>query len=292
MNTNRWEVERPDPKGPVYINIYDFRAGSEFDILLGSDPHTESVHCDRAALKRALGTALENNMPSIWAGDIFDVTNSRNDKRRSGDGLIPELRDKPYIDGVNDYVSGVYSPYAAIMAVIADGNHDTYVSKNIETDLVETLCNRLRDKGSPVQHCGYFTWVIIRVYFTKTRWTTRRLAVYHGFGGSSPVTKGVIDTARIGVYLPDADVTLMGHTHTAYVVPVQRMRINAVGRTYEDKCLHIRTPGFKNHWLHAGGWAVEKGIAPSPRGYAVLTLSCKPGMQEAAEIAMDARLVV
>jgi hypothetical protein len=101
--------------------------------------------------------------------------------------------------------------------------------------------------------------------------TTRQsinLKMMHGSGGSAPVTKGVIDTARQGPWLPDADIVWNGHNHQGYIVPIARERLTASGRVSTDIVWHVRTPGYKREWGDGtSGFAVErlKG-GPSPLG--------------------------
>jgi hypothetical protein len=100
---------------------------------------------------------------------------------------------------------------------------------------------------------------------------SRKLYYYHGTGGGGPVTRGVIQTNRIAVFTPDADIVLTGHTHDQWTVPIARQRISDGGVPYHDEQLHVRTPGYKDSWGDGyGGWEVERCLGPKPKGAAWL----------------------
>lgn len=105
---------------------------------------------------------------------------------------------------------------------------------------------------------------------------------YHGAGGgSAPVTRGVIQTNRQAVYLPDADVVINGHNHEAWYMPISRERIGDTGVIYQDVQHHIRTATYKNDYGDgSGGWHVEGGKPPKPMGAAWIRLSADTRRRE------------
>jgi hypothetical protein len=101
----------------------------------------------------------------------------------------------------------------------------------------------------------------------KTVRTSIKMKYFHGSGGDAPVTRGVIQTARQAVYLPDADIVLNGHNHNEYCIPIQRERLSQTGEIYQDTQWHLRTPGYKNDYGNGSvGWAIESGMPPKPLG--------------------------
>jgi hypothetical protein len=56
----------------------------------------------------------------------------------------------------------------------------------------------------------------------------------------------VIQTNRLAVQYPDADVVLTGHTHDDWLMVIPRMRITERGNIHHDEQLHIRVPGYKD----------------------------------------------
>ena len=90
---------------------------------------------------------------------------------------------------------------------------------------------------------------------------------FHGAGGGGPVTRGVIQTNRMAVFLPDADFILSGHTHDSWVVPIARERISKAGRIYQDEQIHIRSATYKDEYGDGySGLHVERGAPPKPLG--------------------------
>jgi len=90
--------------------------------------------------------------------------------------------------------------------------------------------------------------------------------MHHGYGGGGPVTRGTIQTSRMAVYLPDADIIWTGHTHDEWIMPIQRARLSPHGRPYLDRTMHVRSPGYKDEFSEQNGWAVERGMPPKPKG--------------------------
>ena len=101
----------------------------------------------------------------------------------------------------------------------------------------------------------------------KTVRKSRKLKYHHGSGGGGPVTKGVIQTNRQAVYLPDADIVVNGHTHDAWYVPIARERLSDKGVVYRDLLHFVRTPGYKDEYGDgSGGYAIETWKPPKPLG--------------------------
>ncbi len=81
------------------------------------------------------------------------------------------------------------------------------------------------------------------------------------------MTRGVIQTNRQAVYLPDADIVVNGHTHDAYILPIARERLSNRNVVHQDYIWFIRTPGYKNDYGNGeSGWHVESGMPPKPSG--------------------------
>lgn len=141
------------------------------------------------------------------------------------------------------------------------------IKKNHETDLCERLVAVLNDRhGSQVQAGGYGGWVRF-LFKVGTQRSSVNLKYFHGAGGGGPVTKGVIQTNRRAVFLPDAHVVVSGHVHESWQVELPRERLNIQGRTFIDNQLHICTATYKEEYGDGhDGWHVERGAPPKPLG--------------------------
>jgi hypothetical protein len=96
----------------------------------------------------------------------------------------------------------------------------------------------------------------------KTKRTSAKMKYNHGSGGSAPVTRGLIQTNRQAVFLPDADIVWNGHNHQGYIVPIARERLSDRGKVRKDLCWFLRTPGYKDEYGDgAEGYAVERSNA-------------------------------
>lgn len=261
MDKQIWTVGR---KGDIISVNCDVPCGFEFRVLVRSDAHIDSPDSDRALQKRHLEQAKAINAPVLDLGDMHDVMQSRNDRRRSPNELKPEYRDR-YFNDVNDDVYSFIRPYADLFAGIGTGNHETAVLTHCGVDMTAWLVQRL-NKGRkqlimPMGYSGY-----VRFYFRYgTQYESKTIYYHHGSGGSAPVTKGTIKTARRSVYLPDADVVLSGHTHESWMMPIARQRVTQQGRIVQDEILHVQIPSYKTA-VKPHGWAEEKEFAPQTNG--------------------------
>lgn len=246
----------------------------ELDFLLSSDRHHDSIHCDRELEKRHLDEAKRREAFIIDAGDLFDCMQGKFDPRKNYNDLRPEYKVEHYYDAVLDDCAKFYAPYRDNFLVIGKGNHEQGVIKYASTDLTSRLVDRLRQQGSQVVAGGYGGWVVLYFGAGGGARSSIRIRYFHGAGGESPVTRGVIQTNRQAVYLPDADIILNGHSHNEYTLSIKRERISSKGLQYFDLVHFARTPGYKDDYGDGtDGWEVSRGMVPKPRGAVWLNIS-------------------
>ncbi len=239
--------------------------------LVISDSHFDSIYCNRTLLRTHLDEAKDRNADVLILGDHFDAMQGRFDPRRSMTNLRPEYRRDDYYDFVVEDSADFLEDYSGNIRIIAKGNHESAVLKNANVDLTNRLVflMNMRHK-TQIQVGGYGGW--IRWMFnlsanTEGPRTSLRAKYFHGAGGEAPVTRGVIQTNRQAVYLPDANIVINGHNHHAYYIPIARERITDRGTIWYDIQHHIRVPGYKMDYADgSGGWSVEKGQVPKPIG--------------------------
>jgi hypothetical protein len=270
-------VERPSASVTIVRTVC--RPGTTLRVLLRSDAHHDSIHADRDLERRHLTEALGTDAYVCDFGDLFDAMQGRFDPRRGPDrrDLRQEYWDGHYLDRLVDVAAERYEPFAARWLLMAPGNHETAVAKRHEVDLTDRLVQaiRFRRPDVPLRRGTYAGWILFR--FQKEgdpkHGATLRLYYHHGYGGGGPVTRGTIQTARMAVYLPDADIVVSGHTHDHWTLPIARARVTDRGHVREDRQLHVRLAGYKGEFLDGEGWAIERGMPPKPKGAAWLSLA-------------------
>lgn len=241
--------------------------GFEQWFLLTSDRHHDNSHSKHDLEKRHLDQAIERKAGIIDVGDLHDAMAWKDDRRQNRNAMRNEYNVEEYFDALVDKAAEFYSPYAKNFIVIAQGNHETAVLKKWGTNLTERTVQAINtEKKTQIHTGGYGGWVnfIIKRHGSKRRF---RLKYFHGSGGGGPVTRGVIQTNRMAVYLPDADIIVSGHTHDLWQVPVARERIRDNGEIYIDQQLHLRTATYKDEYGDGyEGWHIERGGPPKPMG--------------------------
>jgi hypothetical protein len=210
----------------------------------------------------------------LWLdfGDLFDAMQGKFDPRRDYSGIRKEDAETNYYDLLVEHAADFYGAYADRCLMLALGGHETATERNCGLNLTSNLAYRLnaealRDSGHRVEVGGFGGWIRFVFHIQKTVRRQLRLKYFHGAGGRAPVTKGVIQTNRQAVYLPDANLVINGHNHQAYIVPIVRERMGVRGHLSRDIQWHGRIPGYKDDYGDGtGGWAVEKGFEPTPVG--------------------------
>lgn len=260
-------VEQAAPNSHL-ITFNDIRAGWSQWVLLSSDRHHDSQQCRQDLEKQHLDQAVERNAVIIDAGDLFDAMQGKDDRRQNKDELRNENKRRDYLDSLITHAAEFYGPYARHFAVIGRGNHESSVIDRHGVDLTSNLVHRLNaDHGGNVFAGGYGGWVIFR-FCVSTMTSSKALKYFHGAGGGGPVTRGVIQSNRMAVMYPDADIVLSGHTHDQWIVPIKRDRISVrTGLPFQEIAYHIRTPTYKDEYGSGeSGWSVERLGPPKPLG--------------------------
>ena len=241
--------------------------GWEQWFLLSSDRHHDNAHADQELEIKHLKLAVKRKAGIIDVGDMHCAMQGKWDRRSDLSACRPEQQEGRYLDSLVKCAANFYAPYAENIIVIGRGNHETSILKCHETDLTERTCERMSTlTGHHVQAGGYGGWV--RFCFTKNKTGKQfNMKYFHGSGGGGPVTRGVIQTNRLAVFLPDADIVCSGHTHDQWIVPIARERILQNNEIALDEQVHIRIGTYKDEYMDGfGGWHIERGGPPKPIG--------------------------
>ena len=267
-----WTVEKLN-KSVCRVNMnVDRITGWEQWFLLSSDRHHDNAHTNWSKEKEHLNQVKQRGAGIIDAGDMHCAMQGKFDPRQDRSQLRDEYRGGDYLDALVREAASFYgTEYGPHWIVIGRGNHETSIYSRHQTDLTERTVQAIKmtSPESPVVSGGYGGWVIFRIKRTTSTFICR-LKFFHGAGGGGPVTRGVIQTNRMAVYLPDADIILTGHTHDQWMVPIARERLTAHGNVKADEQLHLRSGTYKDEYFEHGGvgghsgWHVERFGPPKP----------------------------
>ncbi len=247
----------------------------EFWVLLTSDQHWDNPDSNRELQLKHLKEAQKKGAAIMSAGDYFCLMQGKFDKRASKAKVRPEHQVDDYLDAVVTTGAEWLKPYAKNFVVIAEGNHEAAIQNRHETNITDRflqLTNHL--SGSKIYNGGYSGYIIFsffRSYTTRARsgYCSVVLRYEHGAGGGAPVTGGMINSFRGGVYFPDAEILLSGHTHDQWQRELARQRLDSrTGALRHDVQTHIKCPSYKDEFKEGiGGWATAtKGMPPKPIG--------------------------
>lgn len=235
--------------------------------LLVSDVHFDSTHCDRTMLKAHLDEARDTGAGILSIGDWFDAMQGKQDPRHTKNDIRPEYKRGNYIDAIVDDAVSFLEPYRAHIVGLGDGNHETAISKKLETDLTGRLARRLN-----VPRLGYSGFVQFRFQRSESGGRTSvNMYYHHGSGGGGIMTKGALRVVRQASYLPDAQILVSGHIHERWEMAVDRLRCSSNGKLQFDRQIHLQLPTYKQEFDVTGGYHNEKGRPPKPLGGAWLT---------------------
>ena len=267
MCLDRIQVRKSD-KSILRIDYRPDQETKPIEFLLRSDAHHDNAHTDIDMERRHLQEAVRRGALIADNGDLHCAMQGRWDRRADRSALRPEYQYGNYLDRLVDEAVSFYEPYRANWVMMGLGNHETAILKHHETNLTERTVERLKVTGATnLQAFGYAGWIRIVIHSPSCR-RSGSLWIYHhhGYGGGGAVTRGVIQTNRMAVYLPDANIVWTGHTHDHWMVPIERYRVTNHDRPYTDRQVHVRTAGYKDEFTPQEGWTVERGGAPKPRG--------------------------
>lgn len=258
-------TSRPSPT-VVVAELLLRKADESALFLLRSDAHHDAVACDRELEMKHLLEAKKRGAYILDIGDLFDCMQGRYDKRSDRSALREEYRHGQYFNRLIDVAVERYAPFADRWLLMSRGNHETAIAKHNDFDLTEQLYARLKPNAPHLQLGTYAGFVRLKVRRKPASSNCMLIAYHHGFGGSAPVTRGVIQSNRMAISYPDADLVWSGHTHTEFYVSVARQRVTRINQVERGEQVHIKSPGYKEDTLKGEGWAVEKGFMPGSLG--------------------------
>jgi hypothetical protein len=243
------------------------RSTEEGWILLLSDVHWDNPKCDRKKLKRDLDEAVKRDALIFSNGDFFCAMQGKYDRRSSKKDLRPEHQSNNYLDALVETAAKWLEPYKRNLVLLGQGNHETAIAKNHETDLLDRLAGALRQQGGITSVGGYSGYVRISCGIASTQCDGFLYFYHHGPNAGGPVTKGVIGANRMSSYLTDAHIVHTGHSHDSWQFPIRRIKLSHHNSILQETQVHVRTGGYKDEYGEGiGGWSIERGMPPKVQG--------------------------
>lgn len=243
------------------------KATDEGWVLLLSDVHWDNPKCDRKKLKRDLDLALERNALIFSNGDFFCAMQGKYDRRASKKDCRPEHQVNNYLDALVETAADWLEPYKQNFVLFGQGNHETAITKNHETDLLDRLASTLRARGGVACLGGYSGYVRLSCGTSSTQSDGFLYFYHHGPNAGGPVTKGVIGANRMSSYLTDAHIVHTGHSHDSWQFPIRRIKLSHHNTIKQETQVHVRTGGYKDEYGEGiGGWSIERGMPPKVQG--------------------------
>ena len=245
---------------------------NEFWALLRGDAHHDNPHSDHDKERADLDEAVRHGAAIIDVGDFYCAMGGRFDGRRSrAHSTRPEhAMADDYLDSLVKHGSAWLAPYSRNIAVMLEGNHETAIRKNLETDLTQRTIERINaTTGSRIHFGSYGCYIHLKF----RRWhkkITRWMHAYHGSGGGGLMSFDSLRVRRQGSYHPNADIIVCGHVHERWALETSRQIVTAQNGKYGMRLEtqhHIRVGCYKDEYGHGqGGWHVERGAPPKPIG--------------------------
>ena len=267
---------------PVVTEVkMKYKAGFEQWFLLTADHHWDNPKCDLDLLKRHHNEALERNAGIFCFGDLFCAMQGKYDKRSSKSDLRPEHTKGNYLDTLVTTAANWYSPFSKNYIVVSEGNHETAILRRHETDICQRMVDLTNSNSKSNIIKGLYSGYIVFRFEHESGGSRSnyKISFNHGYGGGGPVTKGVIQSNRKAVYIPDADLVVSGHVHERWILEIPKERLDANLTPYIHTQTHLTLGTYKEEYLPHKGFHIEKGRPPKPLGGAWLRFYYKNGIK-------------
>ena len=253
----------------ISSNVHRLTAQKSLPLLIVSDIHFDSLHCDHESLKKHFDQIKEKNGKILIIGDLLDVMGCYKDPRSKPEQINPIYiqKGRSYLDLVVEDCYEFLKPYRENLALISYGNHEMSILKHRDTDPLERIIYLLNQEGDTVHKGAYAGWLICNLGRNKnSNRYTFNIAYHHGKGGNAKRSKGILYSQLDTMEYPDANMIVSGHDHNKIYDPSNvRKRLDRYGRTYKDTV----------HWLKTGsyakspedfGFVVERGFMAKRMG--------------------------
>lgn len=246
-----------------------------------SDLHIGARGLDFKAIKSDLDKAQQEHdlgldVHVVINGDTFDAILPGDKKRFSIDAVDPRLLAKgaALMDNAVELAYDTLKPYAHLIRVIGDGNHDT-LQKFHAYAPNQALLRELRRHNPDIEHgeyCGFFR---LKTDGGGRGWKNWTLFRHHGAGGAAARSRGIMKLGDIFAWT-EADAITIGHLHNRIADGTfVRISVNQKGNIVERTTVaamsgsYLSTYGDENT---PGNYASTWACPPQQKGGLVFTV--------------------
>lgn len=218
-----------------------------YNYAIFSDLHIGSTDLNKQALISDLDRCQNEDTKILINGDTLDLILMQDVKRAMPSKIKNE-------DGqINKYVDEAVElllPYVAQLCIIGTGNHENTITKRHGVDVLAWLIDKLNreKKNGKIQQGHYQNFVRINFLNPSARYKMvchYDIFLHHFNGGSSPVTKGMIDFNRI-ITANQADLYIGSHKHNNFETTYPLTYVTEDGRLETKDRKAIMTPPYTN----------------------------------------------
>mgnify|MGYP000898299958 CR=1 FL=1 len=242
------------------------------------DVHFGSANCDVGLFLDTI-QAIKDDPDARWigVGDYCEWITVK-DKRWHAGGIDTRYVTLENVGRLGDHYVGLmgrfFAPIIDKCWGFGDGNHESKFCDENGTD----LCTRiLKEAGAPGEVVGddwdsplYSGWAALtRVCFEDANRHRSAVRIYssHGWQGGRMDGAKVNQMQRLLAWI-DADIYLHGHSHSRFIVPVDRLRTNHDFTAVKaDRTYVAHTGSFlKTYQKDAVSYAERAGYPPTSLG--------------------------
>ena len=225
-------------------------------VLLISDLHADSIKANTSRLKAHLNEALKGGHYVFIFGDVLDLMGHDRDPRSGKSDISKSLSETDYFDRVIKEALEFFAPYASVIKLMADGNHETNVLARHSTNILRRLVMELELKTGEKIHYGKSDgWVRFTLDIKGSAVRTKKL-FYNHFNNGGKRSKGVLGADMRQAEI-DADIFVTGHIHQKWSLPLKKLYLDKSGTEKAKRILHIQLGTYKESGR--GQWERTKG---------------------------------
>ncbi len=258
-----------------------------FKIIPLGDVHIGARACDEKHLLEVV-KRIKDDEDCYWIGmgDYADFVN-RQDPRFSVDSLAKWLTVRDLGDLAKaqiNHFTEIVAPIASRCLGLAEGNHETQLSKHSERDVYAEIVTRIKEAGKfKPEHklgLGYYGWLTLKFSapFQRNGETkggngrTIVFNVHHGFVNGKQKGAKALEMEK-WLWQHDCDVVIFGHSHNVDIMTASVQSVNESGEVVETMRRGCYSGTFlRNNSEDAITYSEMKGYYPLPIAGVCITL--------------------